>query len=111
MPSALFCFFFWHFAAYSAFARSLIGTDFQARLDYVACLRDFVFLRMTALNVRSTLICAGDSLHTRIIILFLRSASEGFGVILSVLRFGFLGSSTPGLQGVHAVSVFLCCVC
>ena len=71
MPWALFCFFFWHFRAYRAFALSLIRTDFQARLDYVAFLRrDFVSLRMTALNVRSTLICAGDSLHTRVIIPF-----------------------------------------
>ena len=71
MPWALFCFFFWHFTAYRAFARSLNGTNFQARLDYVAFLRrDFVPLRMTALNVRSTLICAGDSLDTRIIISF-----------------------------------------
>ena len=45
--------------AYRAFAWSLIGTDFQARLDYVAFLRDFVSFRMTALNVRSTLVCAG----------------------------------------------------
>ena len=69
MPWALFCFFFWHFTAYRAFARSRNGSDFQARLDYVAFLRrDFVSLRMTALNVSSTLICAGDSLHTRVII-------------------------------------------
>ena len=59
MPWALFCSFFWHLTAYRAFTWSLIGTDFQARLDYVAFLRDFVSLRMTALNVRSTLICAG----------------------------------------------------
>ena len=66
---ALYCFFFfWHFTAYRAFARSLIGTDFQALVDSVAFLRDFASLRMTSLNVRSTLICAGDSLHTRVII-------------------------------------------
>ena len=41
----------------------------------------------------------------------LRSASEGFGVVLSLLRFGFLGISTTGLQGVHAVSVFLRSFC
>ena len=71
MPWALFCFFFWHFTAYRAFARSLIGTDFRTRLDFVAFFRrDFVSLRMTALNVRSTLICAGDSLHARVIISF-----------------------------------------
>ena len=71
MPWALVCFFSWHIlAAYRALARSLIGTDFQARVDYVAFIRDFVSLRMTALNVRSTLICAGDSLHKRVIISF-----------------------------------------
>ena len=64
-------FLFWHFTAYRAFARSLIGTDFQAWLDYFVFLRrDFVSLRMTALNVRSTLICAGDNLYTRVIISF-----------------------------------------
>ena len=64
----------------------------QARLDYVAFLRrDFVSLRMTVLNVRSTLICSG--------------------VILSALHFGFLGISTTGLQGVNAISVLLCCFC
>ena len=34
--------FFGHFTAHRGFTRSLIGTDFQARLHYVACLRDFV---------------------------------------------------------------------
>ena len=92
MPWALFCFFFWHFTAYRAFAGSRNGDDFQARLDYVAFLRrDFVALRMTVLNVRSTLICSG--------------------VILSALHFGFLGISTTGLQGVNAISVLLCCFC
>ena len=62
--------FLGHFTAHRGFARSLIGTDFQARLHYVACLRDFVSMRMTALNVRSTLICAGDNLYTRVIISF-----------------------------------------
>ena len=52
-------------------ARSLIGTDVQAWLGYFAFLRrNCVCSRMTALNVRSNFICAGDSLHTRVIVSF-----------------------------------------
>ena len=53
-------------------------------------------------------LCRWQPAQTRYhFILLLRSASEGFGVILSVLRFGLLGISTTGLQGVDAVSVSL----
>ena len=53
-------------------------------------------------------LCRWHPAHTRYhFIIFLRSASERFGVILSVLRFGLLGISTTGLQGVDAVSVSL----
>ena len=71
MSWPLICFFSWHYTAYRGFARSLISTDFQARLDNVKFIRrDHVPLRMTALDVRSTLICGGDSLPTCVAISF-----------------------------------------
>ena len=82
MPLALSYLFFWQFTAYRALARSLIGTDFQVRLDYFAFLRDVVSLHMTALNVRSNLICAGDSLHTRFIITFSSCGQLRRGTVL-----------------------------
>ena len=80
--------FFWHFTAYRAFARLLIGTDFQARLDYVACPRDFVSAYDWVKRALHFDLYRWQPAHTRYpFILFLRSDSEGFGVILSVLRF------------------------